>query len=173
MHLILFLIVACITQSYELMSISILAARQANISWFTIHTIWAATTLFDVVVTYVIIKHFLGEKHKAKLFKLLDKYGKKLHQFNEKHGETIALFILGPLNFIQINAALAAWTRIPFKKAGPIFYFGAFIGYLFVLSIVTGIKALIPDIRIAFVVLFLLAVLLTTLIKHTSKHLEK
>ena len=151
------LLLAAITRESILTNFSITQARQANISWVAIHSIFVLFTFLDIIVIYYFTKLFLKKVESRRIGKILDNYSKKVSTILNKFGEIKGLFIIGFFGSIAIDAIAAAWLNLDFKKSLLIFAFTDLLWYASVVMVGIGVKNAIPDERIALILFAIIA----------------
>ncbi len=153
MYLWLLTIAVFIPQEFISAGAVLLLLRQANYPIWPLHLIWLGATFFDMYIGFSLGK-LLQDKFKGSAFiARVDKWVETIRQELGKHGEKLSLVFLGMVNFPYLNTFLAAWLKLPMKTAFLVTFLGNLVWYLFLLTTVFGVSALVPDPKMVLVLL--------------------
>lgn len=138
------LFAAMIFQESVSTSAIVFKALHEGVGWPTIISLFIIGTTIDIVIPYILGKVILTRYKGAAITRKIELYGDKAKSLLAKHGEFFGLAALGIFNFTWLNALLAPWLKLSFKKTYLYFLIGDFIWYASVLAVNLGVLSFIP-----------------------------
>ena len=123
----------------------LLYAKQHQIAHWPIHILWILLSVFDIAVAYALGQWVHKKVAPSKIGARLDGYARKIEATLGSRNESIALTLLGIVNFPYINAFLCSWLKLDFKQILLYLLIGNTISYIITWETVIWFNRLIPN----------------------------
>lgn len=134
-----------IIQEFATTALVLVLAERSTINLWPIHIIWAATTIADMYVGYLLGSLLKKGLSKNKFVVRMDAWAEEISKALGDHGTAIALMFLGIINFPYLNAFIAAWLDMPMNMTFLFTFIGNFIWYLLLWGTVLGLTSFVRD----------------------------
>jgi membrane protein YqaA with SNARE-associated domain len=132
-------------QEFATTALVLVVAQRSDIPLWPIHIIWAATTLADMYVGYLLGQLLKHKLNKNKFVQRIDGWVHKADESLGKYGTNLALMLLGIIDFPYINTFIGAWLDVPMNMAFLFTFIGNFIWYLLLWGTVLGLTSFISN----------------------------
>lgn len=163
----IFILVALFVQQSVMLNGVLLHFYQAHHLIWLIHILFVTATCLDIFIGYFIGTHTRKLLIKNRVVMFVHRMVDHLHNYVGKREQHLALFLLGCFSFPHINGFVAAWARIPLKRAFWMLFLGNVVGYVVYWLLIIGVMAFIPNPWIAFGLVIILVYIIVFILEKT------
>ncbi len=164
----IFILIALFVQQSAMLNGVLLHFYNAHHLIWLIHILFIVATCIDIAVGYFIGIHTRKLMITNRIVKFIHRMVDHLHNYVAKREQHVALFLLGIFSFPHINGFVAAWARIPLKRAFLMLFLGNMAGYVVYWLLIIGVMTFIPNPWIAFGVVIALVYIIVFILEKTG-----
>jgi membrane protein DedA with SNARE-associated domain len=148
----LLLIVALIIQETATAAAAFSLATQHHIPIWLIHILWAAGTLFDMYIGYIVGQFVRERYHTSRVVARVNRFVEKIRQPLGQYGDRMVLTALATINFPYLNTFIAPWLGTTMKTSFIFTFIGNAIWYALLWLTILGTNTFLKGPASIFVV---------------------